>query len=160
MRNKKQPDVAQELIPLHHAPVQTMAAELIAPCGLNCRLCYGYQRKKNKCTGCRSEASDKPSYCVTCIIKNCAHNQTGSMLCFDCEKLPCKRMKDLDKRYRTKYHVSLLQNLQYIRDNGMAAFLIWERQRWTCPDCGQIVSMHKQTCDTCGRPVVPNETPS
>ncbi len=24
--------------------------------------------------------------------------------CFECESYPCKRLKALDKRYRTKYH--------------------------------------------------------
>ena len=25
----------------------------IAPCGMNCSICRGYLRKKNKCLGCR-----------------------------------------------------------------------------------------------------------
>ena len=30
-----------------------MKSELIAPCGMNCGICYGYLREKNKCPGCR-----------------------------------------------------------------------------------------------------------
>ena len=32
----------------------TISTSLIAPCGMNCRLCLGQIREKNTCPGCRS----------------------------------------------------------------------------------------------------------
>jgi len=91
-----------------------MRSDLVAPCGMNCRLCYAYQREKNHCEG-----------------------------------FPCLRMKQLDKRYRTKYHMSMIENLQMIEQNGMNAFLQQQGQRWTCPACGSIICVHKAACLDC-----------
>ena len=84
--------------------MDNMRSELIAPCGMNCRLCMAFQRKKNKCIGCNSDDCTKPAYCLHCIIKNCVTIQNSSSgLCYECDKFPCRRLKQLDKRYRTKY---------------------------------------------------------
>jgi len=32
---------------------EKMSRKLIAPCGMNCRLCLAYKRKRNGCSGCR-----------------------------------------------------------------------------------------------------------
>jgi len=43
--------------------------------------------------------------------------------CFECNNFPCKRLKALDKRYRMKYHMSMIDNLNFIKENGLEAFL-------------------------------------
>lgn len=123
-----------------------MSAELIAPCGMNCRLCSAYIRKKNPCPGCRGEDSLKPQYCVGCKIVNC-EIRTGSFC--HCEK-PCRRLTELDKPYSTKYHISMLENLRYIHEQGIEAFVKHEEERWACPHCGEILSCHKKVCPHCG----------
>ena len=80
-----------------------ISSSLIAPCGMNCGICMAYLREKNKCPGCNGSNEDKPVYCVKCRIKNCEiikNNRSG--FCFECEKYPCSRLKQLDKRYKTK----------------------------------------------------------
>lgn len=130
--------------------MDNMSAELIAPCGMNCRLCMAYQREKNKCMGCNSEDINKPAYCKSCIMKNCTTIQSNSSgLCCDCDKYPCRRLKQLDKRYRTKYHMSMLENLEKIKLQGMEEFLKTETARWTCRECGNIVDVHRNTCHVC-----------
>ena len=125
-----------------------MDANLIAPCGMNCALCLGFLREKNRCDGCRAE-QNKPEYCKKCIITNCG--ERGEVdLCYSCDKYPCKRLKALDKRYRDKYHMSMLENLSTIRDEGMDAFLESQRQRWTCTNCGGTVCVHRARCLACG----------
>lgn len=37
---------------------------------------------------------------------------------------------NLDRRYRTKYEMSEIENLNYIRDKGIDAFIENERARW------------------------------
>jgi rubrerythrin len=58
-------------------------------------------------------------------------------------------MKQLDKRYRTKYHMSMIENLENIRQNGMEAFLQSEETRWTCKVCGNILCVHRDACPAC-----------
>ena len=48
-----------------------MKLNLIAPCGMNCGICLGYLRTKNRCNGCRVNADEYSNYCRKCIIKNC-----------------------------------------------------------------------------------------
>jgi hypothetical protein len=135
-----------------------MTAELIAPCGMNCRLCIGFVRKRNKCAGCRSIPDANKAHLSTCVIRKCAEltgNQSG--YCYECEKFPCRRMRQLDTRYKTKYHMSMLDNLAYIRDNGMPAFLGREEERWKCPSCGGVVSVHRAECPACGQVIFEQE---
>jgi len=124
---------------------------LIAPCGMNCRICLGYLREKNHCSGCRDDSKSYPAYCVSCIIKNCALLiETESGFCYECGKYPCRRLKQLDKRYRTRYRMSMMENLEFIREKGITAFAEKERVKWTCPGCGATVCVHREFCLSCG----------
>ena len=69
--------------------------------------------------------------------------------CFECADYPCKRLKSLDKRYRTKYHMSMIENLNFIQENGLAAFLAKEKGKWSCPDCGGMICCHNGLCLSC-----------
>ena len=128
-----------------------MKKELIAPCGMNCNICKFHYREKNQCPGCRTEDENKPKGCQECIIINCdiiKNNETG--FCYDCEKTPCKRLKNLDKRYRTKYHMSMLENLVFIKENSLELFLEKEQEKWKCPKCDGVVTCHGGICLNCG----------
>ncbi|MCJ7734585.1 MAG: hypothetical protein MUP11_08550 [Anaerolineales bacterium] len=128
--------------------------DFIAPCGMNCALCMArLLREKDQCPGCRGEDALKPKSCVQCVIVNCEHfKETDAKYCSTrCEKFPCRRLKDLDKRYRTKYHMSMLENLKSIEDNGIRAFVRNEKVRWSCPDCGGILCVHRDVCVDCGK---------
>lgn len=123
---------------------------LIAPCGMNCGICLGYQRTKNHCSGCRGDENTLSQYCRRCIIKNCdLLKKTASGFCFECEKYPCRRLKQLDKRYRTRYGMSMIQNLNFISASGLDAFVENENIRWTCPVCGSTLCLHRRQCLNC-----------
>lgn len=128
-----------------------MRANLIAPCGINCRLCMAYQREKKQCLGCNVESTGKPDHCRKCAIVHC--EKRGGLpggFCGECDK-PCRRMKYLDASYRQKYHMSPMENLHVIRDEGMDAFLAREETRWRCDGCGGVLCVHREACPTCGR---------
>jgi len=130
----------------------TFGRSLIAPCGMNCGTCIAYLRDKNKCPGCRMISIDKSITRQNCIIRNCDHlKNKASLFCYECENFPCKRLKQLDKRYRTKYRTSFIQNLETIEEMGITAFLASEALRWTCPGCGAVLSCHRQNCLVCNR---------
>ena len=123
---------------------------LIAPCGMNCGTCLAYLREKNKCPGCRILSDDKAISVKTCTVTKCIYlAKTKSKFCYECEKYPCKRIKQLDKRYRTKYGTSFIENLLMIKENGIDYFLDFESKRRTCKNCGSTLCVHRDFCLTC-----------
>lgn len=131
---------------------------MIAPCGMNCALCVGYLREKNRCGGCVTGSASTPNYCRKCIIRNCDKlKEAKRPYCFDCDTFPCKRLRQLDKRYRTRYGMSMLDNLESIRNSGIRQFVRDEKERWTCRQCGAVVSVHRQDCLFCGQEKSPEQ---
>jgi hypothetical protein len=128
---------------------------LIAPCGMNCALCSSYLAReydlktqgifRSYCAGCRPRG------------KNCAFMKKSCELlgkglvkyCYECAEYPCRRLKHLDKRYRTFYHMSMIANLEYIKEHGMEMFLEKQEEKWRCPKCGGTVSCHGGLCFSC-----------
>lgn len=126
----------------------TFEKSLIAPCGMNCGCCLGYMREKNKCPGCRFVIEGKAR--VHCVIRNCEFIKSGDFeFCFNCQKYPCKRLKQLDKRYRTKYKTSFLENLSMIKEKGIDYFLSFEASRRKCSHCGATLCVHRDQCLAC-----------
>jgi len=123
----------------------------IAPCGMNCGTCIAYLRDKNRCPGCRVVSSDKAISVRKCMVTDCSYlKKTTSKFCYDCEKYPCQRIKNLDKRYRTKYGTSFIENLAIIKEKGLDQFLVFESKRRTCKNCGSVFSVHRENCLNCG----------
>jgi len=131
-------------------PLVSFDKYLIAPCGMNCGTCLAYLREKNKCPGCRILSDDKAISVKTCTVTKCIYlANTKSKFCYECEKYPCKRIKQLDKRYRTKYGTSFIENLLMIKENGIDYFLDFESKRRTCTNCGSTLCVHRNFCLTC-----------
>ncbi|HBC77852.1 MAG TPA: hypothetical protein DCZ51_04440 [Bacteroidales bacterium] len=127
---------------------------LIAPCGMNCGTCIAFLRDKNKCPGCRIKTPDKAVSVKQCIVPKCSYLQkTSSKFCYDCEKYPCQRIKNLDKRYRTKYRTSFIENLTIIKERGLESFLVFESERRTCNHCGFVLSVHRDHCIKCNQTI-------
>lgn len=132
-----------------------MEDKLIAPCGMNCALCIAYQFRDKDL----NKKGFKRMYCPGCIPrgKHCTHMADKCELlgkgllrfCYECESFPCKRLKSLDKRYRTKYHMSMIENLNFIQENGMDAFLAQEETKWLCPECNGVICCHNGLCLNC-----------
>ncbi|MFA4877167.1 MAG: DUF3795 domain-containing protein [Methanoregula sp.] len=119
---------------------------LVAPCGMDCAICMAFLREKNRCGGC-SEANH--SYRKQCTVAAC--EQVKHRFSHECGSFPCRRLRQLDKRYRTKYHMSMLDNLAAIREHGIHAFVQSERERWTCRECGGTIDVHHFSCSSCGK---------
>jgi hypothetical protein len=133
----------------------TMDEKLIAPCGMNCGVCVAYLAMKN---GLKKKGVAR-KYCPGCLPRgeNCTFmarrcNLVGNGLlrfCCECENFPCRRLKDLDKRYRTKYHMSMIENLEFMKKHGMEEFLEKEKAKWHCPECGGVICCHNGLCLNC-----------
>ncbi len=132
-----------------------MEERLIAPCGMNCAVCVSYLAMRNDL---KRQGFGK-SYCSGCLprgknctfMKNTCHLLGNGIVrfCYECRDFPCTRLKSLDKRYRSKYHMSMLENLQFIRDNGMVSFLDEEEAKWYCDQCGGVICCHNGLCLNC-----------
>ena len=126
--------------------------ELIAPCGMNCGICLSYfgyavngRKRKNPCTGCikrDKQCAFVKKQCDKLLNKKISY-------CFECKDFPCENLKNLDRRYKTKYQMSMIENLKYIKKNGIEKFVKKERERWKCPSCGGGICVHDKKCYTC-----------
>ncbi len=121
---------------------------------MNCGVCARYLAglyelpkqgvKITVCAGCRAGNRN-------CGKKSCSPRRKHELyFCFECGDFPCDTIKRLDKRYRTFYRTSEIKNLEIIRDHGITAFLKQEAEKWTCPDCGGVISCHNGVCFRCG----------
>jgi hypothetical protein len=125
---------------------------LIAPCGMNCGLCIAFLRSRNACPGCRGDDSGKPKTRVACRIKNCERrSRAGADYCGGCSSFPCELLIRLDKRYRAKYGMSMIENLKAIQASGIRRFIRDEQTKWVCPGCGEMLCVHKAQCLACQR---------
>ncbi|OGO18850.1 MAG: hypothetical protein A2Z15_08325 [Chloroflexi bacterium RBG_16_50_11] len=133
-----------------------MEAILIAPCGMNCALCSAYLAReydlkkqgimRSYCMGCRPRGKN-----CAFMKKSCERLGKGLVkYCYECADYPCRRLKHLDKRYRTNYHMSVIENLEFIRNQGIEKFLKRETEKWKCPECGGTISCHGGLCFKCG----------
>jgi hypothetical protein len=124
----------------------------VAPCGMNCGICRAYLRDDKKCPGCLGANTNKSNSCIKCKIKNCSILRRNSYkYCFSCRIMPCERLEHLDKRYRTRYGMSMLENLANIRRFGIRQFVKNESLRWKCPVCGGVICVHDGHCHSCGK---------
>ena len=130
----------------------SMNSSLLAPCGINCRVCIAFLRKKNKCPGCRTNTVDKPITRSQCKIKNCDELLNNNLkFCYECKKFPCQQIKHMDKRYRKRYNMSTIENLRTMKNMGIREFVKNEKIRWTCSQCGGTICVHRGYCYSCGK---------
>jgi predicted RNA-binding Zn-ribbon protein involved in translation (DUF1610 family) len=46
--------------------------------------------------------------------------------------------------------MSMMGNLEDIKRFGIRRFIRNEKERWACPECGEIICVHKPQCISCG----------
>jgi hypothetical protein len=126
---------------------------------MNCGVCSSYLAMKNNVT--TSPNGKKAAYCRGCLPrgKGCSMNKSSGCqklmtlsvrFCYECEQFPCQANMHWDKVYRGKYSTSPIENLKYIKENGMEKFLEQQTEKWQCPECGGVISCHNGVCYTCG----------
>jgi hypothetical protein len=131
------------------------APELIAPCGMNCGICKwflayssGIPKERGKishCSGCLPRNKN-------CFIKRGCRKLRKKEInsCYECDKMPCENLGRLDRRYRQRYDMSMVENLRELKEKGINEFLRVQREKYRCPECGGVVSVHDGKCYACG----------
>jgi len=64
--------------------------------------------------------------------------------------MPCKELTKIDEHYSARYGMSMVENQKMIRDRGLDDFLKSQAQKYRCPSCGDVVSVHDAKCYVCG----------
>lgn len=128
-------------------PQSDFAEAMLAPCGMNCAVCYKHLGKK-PCEGCNNGNNFKSEHCRMCKIKSCVQFKEIKF-CWECSAFPCKRMKALDKSYRLRYGVSLIEYSRMQQTQGTHAVLQKQQEQYTCPACGGTISLHDGICSSC-----------
>lgn len=129
---------------------QVIDSAMLAPCGVNCMVCYKHCNSKKPCAGCNVGDEGKPPHCRTCRILGCICKK-GHEHCFECAKHPCKLIKNLDKSYCWRYGASLIENAWMAQSEGIDVLVRRESERWRCPHCGGIISLTEGICSDCER---------
>ena len=87
---------------------EILDVNMLAPCGLNCLLCYRHLGK-DPCPGCRAQGDAPDGYQRKCVMRVCVL-ECGYLTCTSCAERPCKRRKTFAKRYRDGYGVEVAPN--------------------------------------------------
>jgi hypothetical protein len=137
-------------------PNNEFTPDVIAPCGMNCGICKAYLAysrgvpyKKGEvyhCTGCR--VRDKKCAFIKRDCEKLRKKQIS--FCYECQEMPCERLAKLDQRYINYYGMSMIENQKMIKEKGMTEFLRSQSEKYRCPQCGDIVSVHNGKCYSCG----------
>lgn len=136
---------------------------LAAPCGIYCGSCRQYLLWKKDlleergykigCKGCRIR-NKKCAF----IRKDCPQLRKNEIeYCFECEKFPCQALRKIDKIYRERYFVNLIENLKRTREIGADAWLQEQEKLYCCPQCGGEICVHDEECYDCGIKINPNK---
>ena len=131
-------------------PTGPIDSNLFAPCGMNCLVCYRHCFHKKPCDGCLKSDLGKPEHCRKCAIKACAQEK-GIHSCYECGEHPCKRIQNLERSYRSRYGTSLIANSLMVKEAGLSWFWKAQKEKYTCPSCGGVISLHDAQCSECKR---------
>jgi rubrerythrin len=130
--------------------------DLIAPCGMNCRICLGYfgytvsgKKRKMKCIGC------KPRDKSCAFLKKYCKKLTKKEIdyCYECPDFPCFYLEKIDNLYRQRYKMSMIKNLIDIQKNGINKFLKEQQEKYRCQKCGGVICVHNGKCYSCGNQI-------
>jgi hypothetical protein len=130
-----------------------ISEELIAPCGMKCAICSRYlayfnKLKRSQCVGCRPRNKRCTYLFGKCAGINKSSNE-NTAFCFKCRQYPCKRLNHLDERYRNNYGMSPIDNLEFIKNNGITKFIKDQYKKHRCLKCGSLISTHNGKCFKC-----------
>jgi hypothetical protein len=53
---------------------------------------------------------------------------------FECKNMPCDNLNRLDRRYRKRYDMSMVENLKDLTEKGMKKFLRVQEEKYECPE--------------------------
>lgn len=131
-----------------------ITSDLIAPCGMNCALCSNYlayvnNLKRSQCAGCRARTQKCTYLFGKCTGLNHEVICKEAVFCYECGQYPCAQIERVDKRYRQNYHMSMKDNLEFIKSQEIGKFIEEQYRKYRCERCGGLISVHNRKCFKC-----------
>ena len=118
-------------------------------CGLFCGTCPAYPET---CEGCMSDKLAE--HCAVCVpgFRACAREH-NVIRCHECGEFPCSRLEQFSHEHIVNgicHHTHIIDNLQYMKDYGIDAFLDAQVHKTACPECGEFNIWYETECRRCG----------
>ena len=112
--------------------------------------CLGSVPKEDfVCGGCKSD--NIYAGCSICSLRQCAREKSIAHCC-DCADYPCKRYSNWQFAAKFLPHVrNAVSSLTAIKRDGVDSWLVAQKNRWSCPNCGAPFSWYAPSCYKCGR---------
>ncbi|MBN1591914.1 MAG: DUF3795 domain-containing protein [Candidatus Coatesbacteria bacterium] len=134
-----------------------------SPCGIYCGACgilkdlragrheerarqMNMPPEELKCAGCKTDTI--ADFCVGCKFRDCT-KEKGIEFCFDCDEFPCAELVAF-RNDKWPHHSTVLNNLDTIKEEGVAEWLVRQKKRWSCPECGESFTWYESQCEACG----------
>lgn len=109
-----------------HKEIKLNNPNLVAPCGLYCGECLGFQ--DGRCGGCISRKGLCLKYSKICKIYECCINEKRVRFCSECKSFPCGNFKFFkDEEY--DWFSEVIVGLKIIKRVGVGKFLDIEIRR-------------------------------
>jgi hypothetical protein len=125
----------------------------LAPCGVFCGACPSFQKT---CFGCSSASkSQRRTSWLSCQIRKCCYEEREYSFCAECVEFPCQKINQKlieshPKDPKFSYRHEIPENVKLYKTLGQEAYLLYQAQKWTCPDCGGRVTFYDYQCQDCG----------
>ena len=108
------------------------------------------------CRGCKTESLYEG--CRGCGIRACAAEKEVEA-CNFCSEYPCQLVKEriqaVERMKGVLPHCAVMfENLDSLKENGLAHWLEEQSKKWSCPDCGAPFTWYQEKCEKCGRELV------
>jgi hypothetical protein len=98
------------------------------------------------CNGCKSKINAGLS--ADCVMRLCAQDH-GLESCGDCDDFPCGTIQTFE-RDGYPHHTLVIANQRAICMYGVDAWLEKQKERWSCPKCGEGFTWYEEECAKCG----------
>jgi hypothetical protein len=129
---------------------------VLGPCGVYCGACPSYQKS---CFGCSSANKEqRRTSWMGCKVRKCCYEERELQFCAECIDFPCEMIDQKlikshpdDKKYAYRHEIP--ENVKKFRALGQEAYLMYQEQNWSCPDCGGRVTFYNYQCQQCGKKI-------
>lgn len=129
----------------------------LAPCGVFCGACPSFEKT---CFGCSSPShAQRRTSWMGCQIRKCCFEIKQYQFCGECPDFPCeninqKLIRSHPDNPKFAFRHEIVENMEKFKSLGQEAYLIFQKQKWSCPDCGGRVTFYDYQCQNCGKKLI------
>ena len=128
--------------------MNALSTDTAGICGLFCGTCAFFG---TECDGCLSDRV--APFCADCRhgFRTCSAAH-GITRCHECGEFPCARLEEFSKihiEHGVCHHTHVIDDLRFMRERGVEAWVEKQTQEHTCPKCGKLIIWYAQKCPDC-----------